>query len=159
MFAIQSLFANVFVACVGALRLHRAGIGGDHLRHFRGDHWLLHRLRAPVRAAALDALPVMLQERIHARTLVGCTGAAQLHATCMSERPPAISVIAGRMPGAKLAASVVTAGDLPHADAPPADWRRLLPELGAAPRALQENGEVTTDEGGELIREMPASDD
>ena len=91
--------------------------------------------------AALDALPVMLQERIHARTLVGCTGAAQLHATCMSERPPAISVIAGRMPGAKLAASVVTAGDLPHADAPPADWRRLLPELGAAPRALLVLGE------------------
>jgi len=32
-------------------------------------------------------------------------------------------------------------------------------QVGAAPRELQENGVVTTDENGELIREMPASDD
>ena len=31
-------------------------------------------------------------------------------------------------------------------------------QVGAAPRELQENGVVTTDESGELIREMPASD-
>ena len=31
-------------------------------------------------------------------------------------------------------------------------------QVGAAPRELQENGIVTTDENGELIREMPASD-
>ena len=31
-------------------------------------------------------------------------------------------------------------------------------QVGAAPRELQENGTVTTDENGELIREMPASD-
>jgi hypothetical protein len=31
-------------------------------------------------------------------------------------------------------------------------------QVGAAPRELQENGVVTTDENGELIREMPASD-
>ena len=30
-------------------------------------------------------------------------------------------------------------------------------QVGAAPRALQENGTVTTDENGELIREMPAA--
>jgi hypothetical protein len=32
-------------------------------------------------------------------------------------------------------------------------------QVGAAPRKLQENGVVTTDESGELLREMPASDD
>ena len=32
-------------------------------------------------------------------------------------------------------------------------------QVGAAPRNLRENGVVTTDESGELIREMPASDD
>ena len=31
-------------------------------------------------------------------------------------------------------------------------------QVGAAPRELQQNGVVTTDETGELIREMPASD-
>lgn len=31
-------------------------------------------------------------------------------------------------------------------------------QVGAAPRELQQNGVVTTDEKGELIREMPASD-
>ena len=31
-------------------------------------------------------------------------------------------------------------------------------QVGAAPRQLQENGVVTTDERGELIREMPASE-
>jgi hypothetical protein len=32
-------------------------------------------------------------------------------------------------------------------------------QVGAAPRQLQRNGEVTTDERGELLREMPASND
>ena len=32
-------------------------------------------------------------------------------------------------------------------------------QVGAAPRELQQNGVVTTDENGELIREMPASND
>jgi hypothetical protein len=32
-------------------------------------------------------------------------------------------------------------------------------QVGAAPRELQENGVVTTDQSGELIREMPASND
>jgi hypothetical protein len=32
-------------------------------------------------------------------------------------------------------------------------------QVGAAPRELQENGVVTIDENGELIREMPASDE
>lgn len=31
-------------------------------------------------------------------------------------------------------------------------------QVGAAPRELQENGVVTTDENGELIRDMPASE-
>lgn len=31
-------------------------------------------------------------------------------------------------------------------------------QVGAAPRELQQNGVVTTDENGELIREMPASE-
>ena len=31
-------------------------------------------------------------------------------------------------------------------------------QVGAAPRELQENGVVTTDESGELVREMPASE-
>jgi hypothetical protein len=31
-------------------------------------------------------------------------------------------------------------------------------QVGAAPRELQENGTVTTDENGELIRDMPASE-
>jgi hypothetical protein len=31
-------------------------------------------------------------------------------------------------------------------------------QVGTAPRELQQNGVVTTDENGELIREMPASD-
>jgi hypothetical protein len=31
-------------------------------------------------------------------------------------------------------------------------------QVGAAPRRLQENGVVTTDDSGELIREMPASE-
>ena len=32
-------------------------------------------------------------------------------------------------------------------------------QVGAAPRNLRENGGVTTDESGELIRQMPASED
>ena len=32
-------------------------------------------------------------------------------------------------------------------------------QVGSAPRELQQNGVVTTDENGELIREMPASND
>jgi hypothetical protein len=32
-------------------------------------------------------------------------------------------------------------------------------QVGAAPRQLQDNGAVTTDDNGELIREMPASSD
>jgi hypothetical protein len=31
-------------------------------------------------------------------------------------------------------------------------------QVGAAPRRLRENGVVTTDENGELLREMPASE-
>ena len=31
-------------------------------------------------------------------------------------------------------------------------------QVGAAPRELQENGVVTTDANGELVREMPASE-
>ena len=32
-------------------------------------------------------------------------------------------------------------------------------QVGAAPREVQENGEVLTDENGELIRSLPASED
>jgi hypothetical protein len=31
-------------------------------------------------------------------------------------------------------------------------------QVGAAPRVIQENGELTTDENGELIRSLPATE-
>lgn len=90
---------------------------------------------------ALDALPTLLQERAAIRTLVGCTGEAQLHATSMSSRTPALSVLAGRLPAADIAACSITAPDLPHGDAPPAAWRQLLPETRGPLRGLVVLGE------------------
>lgn len=91
--------------------------------------------------AALDRLPVVLQEMIGAKTLVGCTGAGLLHQSTMSANQQAISVLAGRLPGAHVAASVVANADLPHADAPPASWRALLPEPQGTTRGMIVIGE------------------
>lgn len=91
--------------------------------------------------ADLDRLPVLLQEKIGAKTLVGCTGAGQLHETAMLEGQRAITVLAGRMPGAHAAAAVITNGDLPHPDAPPAAWRQLLPASDGPTRGMVVIGE------------------
>lgn len=91
--------------------------------------------------AALDRLPVLLQEMIGARTLIGCTGAGQLHETTMLEGPPAVTVLAGRFPGAHAAATVITNGDLPHPDAPPSAWRELLPASEGPLRGMLVIGE------------------
>ncbi|MEC7724537.1 MAG: FIST N-terminal domain-containing protein [Planctomycetota bacterium] len=90
---------------------------------------------------ALDRLPVLLHERVGAPVLVGGTGAAQIDTTYMSEQTPALVALAGRAPGAEFAARAVSEPDLPHADAPPADWRRLLPETAGTIRGLVVLGE------------------
>lgn len=89
----------------------------------------------------LAALPVMLQERVGAKVLVGATGAAQLHPDSMSSRTPALSVLAGRLPEAEVAACSLQAPDLPHADAAPSAWRALLPDTLRPTRALVVLGE------------------
>tara|TARA_R110002096_G_scaffold46438_7_gene123891 strand:+ start:4508 stop:5665 length:1158 start_codon:yes stop_codon:yes gene_type:complete len=91
--------------------------------------------------ADLDRLPVLLQEMIGAKTLVGCTGAGLLHQNTMSDKQPAVSVLAGRFPGAEAAATVISNADLPHADAAPSAWRRLLPKTEGPTRGMLVIGE------------------
>lgn len=91
--------------------------------------------------AELDRLPVLLQERIGAKTLIGCTGAGLLHESSMSENEPALSVLAGRMPNVDAAATIISNADLPHPDAAPSAWRQLLPKTDREPRALIVIGE------------------
>ena len=91
--------------------------------------------------AALDGLPVLLHERLGARVQVGCTGAAQLQEQAMSERTPALSVLAGRGEGLEVAACALQGPDLPHADAAPAEWRRLLPAVERPVRGVVVLGE------------------
>ena len=91
--------------------------------------------------ADLDRLPMILQETIGAKTLVGCTGAGLLHQNTMSERQSAVSVLAGRFPGAHADATIISNADLPHADAPPSAWRQLLPGTDGPPRGMLVIGE------------------
>lgn len=91
--------------------------------------------------ADLDRLPVILQEMIGAKTLVGCTGAGMVHQHSMSDKQQAVSVLAGRFPGAHAAATVISNADLPHADAAPSAWRKLLPETDGPPRGMLVIGE------------------
>jgi len=85
---------------------------------------------------ALGELPGLMHARMGAPVFVGSTGAAQLHPTCMSTETPALSVLAGRMPAGEVAACALSATDLPHPDAPPADWRALLPKTASPIRGL-----------------------
>jgi len=89
----------------------------------------------------LDRLPVLLQEKIGAKTLVGCTGSGQLHQLAMHETTPALSVLAARLPDAQVAATVIANADLPHADAPPSAWRQLLPTSEHPTRGMVVLGE------------------
>jgi small ligand-binding sensory domain FIST len=89
----------------------------------------------------LDRLPVILQEKIGAKTLVGCTGAGQLHELAMQETTPAVSVLAARLPNAHVAATAIANADLPHADAPPSAWRQLLPDSDEPTRGMIVLGE------------------
>lgn len=89
----------------------------------------------------LDRLPVLLQEKIGAKTLVGCTGSGQLHELAMQEATPALSVLAARMPNAQVAATAIANADLPHADAPPSAWRQLLPASEHPTRGIVVLGE------------------
>lgn len=91
--------------------------------------------------ADLDRLPMILQEMIGAKTLVGCTGAELLHQDTMSEKQQAVSVLAGRFPGAHAAATIISNADLPHADSAPSAWRQLLPETDGPPRGMLVIGE------------------
>ena len=96
---------------------------------------------SPGYGADLDRLPVLLQELIGAKTLVGCTGAGLLHETTMSDKAKGISVLAGRLDGAQASATVISNADLPHADASPAAWRALLPPMDENPRGMLIIGE------------------
>lgn len=89
----------------------------------------------------LDRLPVLLQEKIGPRTLVGCTGAGQLHELHMHEATPAIAVLAGQLPNAKISATAIANADLPHPDAPPSAWRQVLPAADEHTRGLIVIGE------------------
>lgn len=91
--------------------------------------------------AQLDQLPVMLQEKVGAKTLVGCTGANLLHASSMTKDRPSLSVLAGHLKGAQAAATLITNADMPHPDAPPSAWRQLLPECDGPPRGMLVIGE------------------
>lgn len=77
----------------------------------------------------LDRLPVLLHERIGARTLLGGSSAGAMTGNSTTEGRRAVSVLAGRMPGATVGAVHVSDADLPHGDAPPSDWLRLLPAM------------------------------
>ena len=81
--------------------------------------------------ADIDRLPVLLQELLQPRTLVGCSGAAVVVATQSCENRPAISVLAGCMPDVGVDAVAIGTADLPDADGPPAAWRNLLPARAA----------------------------
>ncbi|MCB9877986.1 MAG: FIST C-terminal domain-containing protein [Planctomycetes bacterium] len=90
--------------------------------------------------AALERLPVLLHERLPIGTLIGGTGAELLHPNGMS-RVPGIAVLGGRMPTGEAAATAVANADLPHADAPPAAWRALLPRTSQPVRGMVVIGE------------------
>lgn len=89
----------------------------------------------------LDRLPVLLQEKTGAKTLVGCTGTGQLHELAMREPKPALSVLAGRLPNAQVTATAIANADLPHADAAPSAWRKLLPASERPTRGMVVLGE------------------
>jgi len=89
----------------------------------------------------LDRLPVLLQEKIGAKTLVGCTGQGQMNELQLQESTPAVSVLAARLPNATVSATAIANADLPHPDAPPSAWRRLLPETDGPTRGLVVIGE------------------
>ncbi len=79
--------------------------------------------------ANIDRLPVLLQEGLGARTLVGCSGAAVTDETQVLEGRHAIVVLAGRLPGTRIDSTHVAYAELPSPDAGPAAWRALLPEI------------------------------
>jgi len=89
----------------------------------------------------LDRLPVILHDKLGAKTLVGCTGAGQLHELTMQETRPALSVLAARMPNAQVTATAIANADLPHPDAPPSAWRQLLPDSAQPARGMMVIGE------------------
>lgn len=76
---------------------------------------------------ALDDLPGRLHEALAPRTLVGCTGARLLNSDVGGIDAPALVVLAGRAPGARLDAVAIAPADLPDEDGPPSAWRALLP--------------------------------
>lgn len=82
---------------------------------------------SPKYGASIDRLPVLLQERLGARRLVGCTSAAVVGDGASLEGRHGLSVLAGRLPGVDLHAVAIGNGDLPDPDGPPAGWHALVP--------------------------------
>ncbi|MBL8754325.1 MAG: FIST C-terminal domain-containing protein [Planctomycetes bacterium] len=83
---------------------------------------------APRYGLAIDRVPVLLQDLLGARAIVGCSAAAMGDEVQVLEgNRHGIAVLAGRMPGATIHTVALATADLPSPDAPPAQWRALLP--------------------------------
>lgn len=82
---------------------------------------------SPRYGAMVDRVPVLLHDLLGPRTLVGCSGAALASGPQRLENRHALVVLAGRLPGVQVDATLLTNGDLPDPDAPPSAWRALLP--------------------------------
>lgn len=107
---------------------------------------------SPRYGANIDRLPVLMHDLLGARTQFGCSGAAVADGAQVLENRHAIAVLAGRLPGARVDAVAIGAGDLPDADGPPDGWRNLLP-ASAAPDGGAANGGATN--GGAANGGMP----
>jgi small ligand-binding sensory domain FIST len=84
---------------------------------------------APLRDAA-DVLPARIRERLGDAYVIGCAAGGVIGAGREFEQAPALSVLAGRLPGAAVHGFHVRAHDLPDADEPPRAWHELV---GVAP--------------------------
>ncbi len=74
----------------------------------------------------LERLPATLRERTGARVLVGCSAGGLVGAGREIEGAPALAVLAGRLPGARLLPRHLTDDDLPDSDDPPSAWVECL---------------------------------
>jgi small ligand-binding sensory domain FIST len=77
-----------------------------------------------------DEAVIRLHDALSPKTMVGCSGGGIIGARSEVEGTPALSVLAGWMPGARLHATHWEDGDLPSPDAPPSVW---IERVGIAP--------------------------
>jgi small ligand-binding sensory domain FIST len=78
----------------------------------------------------LERLPALLHERLAPRALFGCTGGGIIGGGREIEGRPALSLVLGRLPGARVLVEHLHAADLPSEDAGPRAWTE---RIGTAP--------------------------